>query len=490
MFEGIFLEKEIKERLSELKEIDREMYDYLLNKKIEFNKFKIFKKSIEQTAKRYLLRVAGFEKVTIKEYPSKFIEEYQKRLTVKELINKINRISHKKVILYLASAPTFNIIRQSIHLRKAGYETILLMEKSLSLLNLAEKYFDVVYVFNSIYSLSFILKEARPYLIHVQGTTRNANHFGILAKLLSRSKVVFNFYDIPSTTIAKEDIISAGKEVVSAGGAGGSIEEIELDFFSERFACEMCDGLVFGYSSEVVDILKGRCRINSPMLEFNSYPCDEFISAEIGKHSDKDGKIHIVYGGGVAPSHMPEKYFGDTKFHGLIDKITRQGIYFNIYILTASQTLIKRDYGDYLLISEKNQYFKFMKGMPLHESTREFSKYDFGAMIYPFVSETLYWGTNMKEHIPMRLADKFFTYLESGLPIIISEELHYGARLVKEYEMGIVVSQKDFDKLSEIINGYDREKLKANVKRAREELSMKRNIGRLIEFYEQVVGNR
>src|SRR3989338_4406840 len=341
------------------------MYGYLLNKKIEFKKSKVLKKSVEQTIKRYLLRVTGFEKASIKKYLSKFIEEYQKRLTAKELINRINLPSNKKIILYVASAPTFNIIRQSIYLRKAGYETILLMERSLSLINLAEKYFDIVYVFNSIYSLSYILKEARPYLVHVQGTTRNANHFGIIAKLLSKCKVIFNFYDIPSTTIAKEDIISAGKEIVSAGGAGGSIEEIELDFFSERFACERCDGIIYSYYPRVEDILMSRHRISSPMVEFHSYPCDEFMSSEIGKYSDNDGNIYIVYGGGVAPSHMPEKYFGDTKFHGLIDKITRQGIYFSIYTLTASQMLIKRDYGDYLRISEKNQYFKFMKGMPL-----------------------------------------------------------------------------------------------------------------------------
>ena len=37
MFEGIFSEKEIKEKLSELKEIDRDMYEYILNEKIKFN---------------------------------------------------------------------------------------------------------------------------------------------------------------------------------------------------------------------------------------------------------------------------------------------------------------------------------------------------------------------------------------------------------------------------------------------------------------------
>ncbi len=484
MFEGMFSEKEIKGKLSELKEIDRDMYEYILNEKIKFNKFKVLKRTFEQTVKRYLTRIAGFQNVPLKEYLTKFIEEYQKRLTIKDLINRINNPSHKKKILYVTSSPTFNMVRQSIYLRKNGYETILLMERNLSLTSFYEKYFDVVFVFSSIYTLYYILKKAKPYLVHVQGTTRNANHFGILAKFFSKSKTVFNFYDIPSTTITEDEIATAGSLV-------GGEKVIGLDFFSERFACEKCDGLIFGYSTEVRERLKSRYSINIPMLEFHSYPCDEFISEGCDKYSDKDGKVHLVYGGNVAPSRLPEQYFGDCQFHSLIDKITRQGIHFDIFVMDASLRRIKRAYGDYLLMSEENPLFRFKRGKPLDEVTKEFSRYDFGMMVYDFYKGTFHKGTRiMEEHIPMRLADKFFTYLEAGLPILISEELRYGAMIVKEYEMGIVVSQKDLDNLSGIIKSYDREKLKANVKRAREELSMKRQIGRLIDFYEQVVGNK
>ena len=61
-------------------------------------KSKVLKKSVEQTIKRYLLRVTGFEKASIKKYLSKFIEEYQKRLTAKELINQFHIIQLGEVI--------------------------------------------------------------------------------------------------------------------------------------------------------------------------------------------------------------------------------------------------------------------------------------------------------------------------------------------------------------------------------------------------------
>ncbi len=481
MFEGIFLEKEIKEKLAELKEIDKDVYEYLLNEKIEFSKVKVLKRTVEQTIKRYLARIMGYQNVAIKEYPIKFIEEYKKRMTVKELIDYISHASHKKKILYVTCAPTHNLVRQSIYLRKAGYQTILLMETNISFINFLEKYFDIVYVFNSIYELSYILKEARPYVVHVQGNTSSSNHFGILAKLLSKSKVIFNFYDIPSTAIVKEDIEFQWNK-----------KDVELDFFSEKFACERCDGLIFGYSAEVEKRLKNRYHICNPMLEFHSYPCDEFVSENGSKYSDQDDKIHIVYGGMVAPSRLPEKFNQDTRYHDLIEMLTKQGIYFDIYVASRR---IKQDYGDYILISEKNPLFRFNKGLLLNQVTRQFSKYDFGLLPVPMRSSNDYkeegfYKQYTEEHLAMRLPDKFFTYLEAGLPILIWDDWLYGAKLVKEYGIGIVVGRNELNNLTEFINSYDREKLRANVKRARQELSMKRHIGRLIDFYEKVAEDK
>jgi len=476
MFEGIFLEKEIKEKLSELKEIDKDVYEYLLNEKIEFNKFKVLERTVKQIIKRYLARIMGYQRVALKDYLIKFIEEYKKRMSVNDLINAINVPSPQKKILYVTSAPMYNLVRQSIYLRKEGYQTILLMESSISFINFLEKYFDIIYVFNSIYELSYILKEAMPYVVHVQGATPSSNHFGILAKLFSTSKVIFNFNDIPSTAIAQEDIESLWNK-----------KDVKLDFFSEKFACERCDGLIFSYSREVEKRLKSRYSINSPMLEFHSYPCDEFMSENGSKYSDRDDKIHIVQGGQVAPSNLPEKDTRDSRYHDLIETLTGQGIYFDIYVPARK---IKRDYGDYIRLSAEKPLFGFHEGLLLDQATKAFSKYDFGSLIttYNDKQEAVYQRkVYIEEHKGMKLPDRFFTYLEAGLPILVRDDLLYVAKLVKQYGIGIVVGRNELNNLTEVINSYDKEKLKANVKRAREELSMKRHIGRLIDFYGQVV---
>ena len=57
---------------------------------------------------------------------------------------------------------------------------------------------------------------------------------------------------------------------------------------------------------------------------------------------------------------------------------------------------------------------------------------------------------------------------------------------MREYEIGIVVSQKDIYNLSKIIPTYDYEKLRNNVIAARKELSMETHIDKLLDFYEDI----
>ena len=448
----------IKEKLLPVREIDRQAYDYLLEK-VEFNPLVRFKKESRQVARRYL---AGG------------IKEYCKRISISDVIARVNSPSPKKKILYVSALPTFNLVRQSIYLRQTGkFETIILTE-SPWLGDFVEKYFDSVYVYDSCYSLTKILNEVVPYLIHVLGCSFYSEYHAVLARLLSKCPMVFEFYDIASLCISKGD---ADAEAIWGKN------NIELMFFSEKFACEQSDGLILGYSQDAIEKLKECYDIKVPVLEFHSYICDEFIGSENGKYSNQDGGVHLVLGGNVSPSSANRKFFGDSQYQGLIDTVTKQEIYYDVYYSPHfSPTKAKRLYSDYIQMARKNPFFNFEKGILPDKVTTRFAKYDFGTMVSLFNT-----GTFHAIHNSTRLPGRFSMYLEAGLPMIVSEEMEYLSEIIKDYGIGIVVGFDDLENLTEIIKSYDRKKLNANVKRAREELSMKRHIVRLINFYEQVV---
>ena len=454
----------IKENLSKIKELNKDVYDILIHDKLEFDRLTRFKKGIKQLLRKY--KAGGLRAVF-------------NNLSSKKVINKINsrpvlsgvELSDKKKILYITITPSFNLLRQSIYIRKNGnYETILLMENPW-LLKLMEKHFDTVYIYDTYYELANILKEIKPYIIHVQGAMLGSDFLCIFAKLLGETKFVFEFYDIPSLCASKEDSINAW---------GG--KNTELGFFSEQYACENADGIILGYSKEAADILKKRYHIKAPMLEFHSYVCNEFVANGNNiKYSQEDEKIHLVYGGTVTTSILPKKIFG-YEFLDLVKEITKQGICFDIYT-TPHTSPIKFEmlFSDYITFSKENKFFRFMEGLFLDEAARAFSRYDFGIIAYIFNQE-IFSDVSNKTRLPA----KFFLFLEAGLPIILSEEFEYGSKLVREYEIGIVVSQNDMYNLSKIIPTYDYEKLRKNVMAARKELSMEAHIDRLLDFYEDI----
>lgn len=447
----------IKEKFLVIKKLNKDVYDILIHDKIEFDRLTRFKKGIKQSLRRY--KVGGLKAVFNK--PS-----------LKQIINRINTPSHKKKILYVTITPSFNLLRQSIYVRKNGnYETILLME-SPWLFKLMERHFDAVYIYDTYYELANILKEVKPYIVHVQGSMLVSDFLCILAKLLSNTKIVFEFYDVPSLTINKEDSVSAwGKK------------NTELGFFAEQYACENTDGIILGYSNEAAEILKKRYNIKAPIIEFHTYICNEFVLNKNGiKYSQEDGKIHLVYGGIVYSSSHPEKVFNTNQFYELIKEITKQGICLDIFATPhVSMVKFEQFFQDYIAISKENALFKFKKGLFPSDAVNEFSRYDFGMLIYLFDKRS-----SLNESNKIRLPGKFFFYLEAGLPILISEEFEYGSKLVREHEIGIVVSQKDIYNLSKIIPKYDYEKLRNNVIAARKELSMEAHIDRLLDFYEDI----
>lgn len=446
----------IKEKFLPIKELNEEVYTILIQDKLEFDRITRFKKGIKQSLRRY--KTGGLRAVLNKP-------------ALKKIVNRINTPSGKKKILYITITPSFNLLRQSIYIRENGnYETILLMENPW-LLKLMETHFDTVYSYDTYYELANILKEVKPHLIHVQGSMLGSDFLCMLAKLLNNAKIIFEFYDVPSLSIDKDDSMCVwGKR------------DTELGFFAERFACENADGIILGYSNEADTMLRKQYTIKAPMLEFYPYVCDEFLAhGRNAKYSQNDGKIHLVYGGYVYTANIPKNVIDSHQFVELIKRITKQGIYLDVYTSPhISAVKFEQLFADYIAVSKENERFRFMKGFLPSEAVNKFSQYDFGVL------HLFDQGSSLNKSNRIRIPGKFFFYLEAGLPILISEEFEYASELVREYEIGIVVSQQDISNLSKIISAYDCERLRANVLDAREKLSMETHINRLIGFYKEI----
>lgn len=453
MIRGLCRDKEMKHQLSKAGETNPQLYHFL-KEKIEFGKYHRYKKTIKQLIRKIIAMGIG---------------GYLNSLSRRGIINKINSPSHKKKVLFITGL-TFNSVGMSIYLRKTGeFETILLTENPW-LVGFFRQYFDAVYVYNSYFEVIRILIETKPYRVHVHGSL-HYYFLGVLACCFSHTGTIAGFIDPPSFEPSANNPEELRKKP----------KDTQMDCFSEEFLFKKADGVVLTMNTLVAgEKLQLRYNSKVPTLEFPTYVCDEFFEEE-EKYSRKDGGTYLVYGGIVAPSHHPREIYGAAQFLDLAKNFIHQGFCFHIYLSPHfSPMQIKTLYADYVQFAADSPGFKFQYGVPLDRATKAFSRYDFAVMIHKTK------GTKMNAfHFNTCIPTKFFTYLSAGLPVIINKEFGYIVSVVKKYEIGIVIDQDEIDALAEIIKRYDYEKLKANVKRAREELSMKKHIDRLIDFYEK-----
>lgn len=457
MMRGFFTGKKIGGELVKYKENFPALVELLLQK-IELLKSQRIKKTIRQLTRKIL---------------AMGIKECVKNLSYKKVLKKIDGSSNtKKKVLFLVGEPLFNIVGISIYLRNTGkYETILILENPW-LVNFFKKYFDFVYVYNSYYEVACILLSSKPYMIHVQ-SSNNYNFLGVMAKCLSATPVTFAFNDIPS--IGKDSVDTSEK-------ASDTPHVSRLDFLSEKFLFEKADGILLTMNTlEVLEVLRLRYTMTMPLLDFPMYISGEFASYRKRPSHNRNCKLHLVYGGIIAPADAPKGTLGEVQFLNLAKSIVRSGLCFHMYTSPHfSPFQIKKMFAEYLQLAEKEPNFTFQRGLPLDKAIEEFSQYDFAVLLGLFDGiefSKVSYGTCT--------SSKFFTYLAAGLPIMVSEEYRALASIVRKYEIGIVVNQREVFSLSEIIKQYDYEKLKINVKQAMEDFSMKKHIGRLIELYEK-----
>ena len=79
---------------------------------------------------------------------------------------------------------------------------------------------------------------------------------------------------------------------------------------------------------------------------------------------------------------------------------------------------------------------------------------------------------------------KFITYLRAGLPIVVPEDQTFIADLVRDHGIGVVYGYDDHERMAEILNGQDIDRLKENVVRFREQFRIDRAVEKVLRLYD------
>ncbi|MBU4501399.1 MAG: hypothetical protein KKA79_02310 [Nanoarchaeota archaeon] len=259
------------------------------------------------------------------------------------------------------------------------------------------------------------------------------------------------------------------------GSPSKGIENLsKMEKVRDKYCLEHASGIIHRGPPEIeINYYKKYgYKIKNPTLQFLDCCNREFfVEGNIKKLSSEDGEYHLISMGSGQSSHY-------TRY--MIKKLAKQKIHFHIYVPYKISPLV---FKELVHLTKNEKYFHLEKAVPFDKVHQEIAKYDFGSHLYT----SAFLNQFQKEYLKIGSSNRIFTYLEAGLPIIISDRIEYMKKLVEKYKAGFSVKDEELDDIHSVIDKYDYEELRKNVFKAREKFLINNYAERLIKFYDEII---
>jgi hypothetical protein len=361
-----------------------------------------------------------------------------------------------KRILFVLGAITPRTIKIADALLEQGYEIEMLAEPGATMQKICMNELRRLNIpcteCASAEELMYHMIAGKSKTIHLF-THRGESH---LDRILIKMKMLF-----PPIVYDEYDIISIGYK-----------NEPKDLMDNERYCLEHADAICNrGYE---IDYLKEACgfQIGARCIQFPDYcsrhQCDEIIY-------DGDKLSFCYVGGLVSKSEYPD-LFGFFEEFAKMCAVNK--CHFHVYPHIWNEERWKA----YLELDNENDYFHMHMPVPNECLNIEIAKYDYG--IFPWKKQGIEKGVayNTKEKVIYATTNKYFDYLDAGLPVIAGQPL----KLVKFLEeKGVAINWFIEDFNFEELRRRKKE-LKEKVLIKRKELQMRNHIHELIAIYDAI----
>ena len=386
-----------------------------------------------------------------------------------------------RTVVFLAKVPYFLILREAIYLKRNGYRVFLVSTWPVSEeleRTFAENFDAVCSAFGSFRITRSMVRSLTPDVFHVECWM----WFYCLPRMVIENKgqaaVVCEFYDVISLYGTRDDYCKIKKPAV-----------VDLEFHLERFILRHADAVLHRFPPDAVEVWKETQGAMPREIEFQSYPCPEFIHYSSEKKSHQDGVKRFVFAGAIPPEKKTHMLglFGDFGLLGMFRKLVDQG--FAVDAMPPPHYRVEEEdegYAGIFQLTRDNPRFRILEGEPPDSLARRLSVYDFGLYLYDFGPDLDILRMNDVQ-IKRACSTKLFAYLEAGLPVVVNAEFERPAQIITENGLGIAVYSSEIGRLSEILVGFDYEESAKNICAFNAKHGMDQQIHRLIALYDDIL---
>lgn len=273
----------------------------------------------------------------------------------------------------------------------------------------------------------------------------------VLARLVEKKKqdarLVCEFYDITMLYAEKDNLKTLWPDKL-----------IEADFHYGKFIFDEADLIFARFDPSIIHEYLGYLPDNYSEIQPTKCPDVEVIDNHPGFDP---ANINLVYLGNMIPrnSHHPEALFPLWGMPEAWEKLLNQGFHLHIY---NSPFRSNAEDGMSPIIALANTYknLHFHEGVPHNQIIQEIGKYDFGLILSAVNMETNLNGPLLWKGA---VGTKFFTMIESGLPIIIMKEKQAKARFIEKNKMGLSFHTDEHDQIMATVLKANYDEMRNNV---------------------------
>lgn len=217
---------------------------------------------------------------------------------------------------------------------------------------------------------------------------------------------------------------------------------------------------------------------------------DDPIESE---EKDND-EVHVV---SIGTFCLEKNGQNDSGYLKLARMLTEQKIHLHIYphwFYRQSKNSsfnwnLKEDFSDFFDLQKGNPYLHIHECLPLDDLMKVLPKYDFG-LVSGGSDRLDQWLSILKRpYLDSCYSGRISDYLDARLPVLINSEVRFNCRMMKRYGVLIDLDQIFVDGFRESLLTVKKDPVvRDKVRKAAKALSLKENVQRLSDFYEDVAG--
>ncbi len=200
----------------------------------------------------------------------------------------------------------------------------------------------------------------------------------------------------------------------------------------------------------------------------------------------RDGEVHTVIAGNFSIEKLSPAAL-DTGYLHTARLLALNGVHVHIYPRWHFSYITEQEQlQDYIDLTQQSPYVHLYDPVPMNRFVEEMSQYDFGlGILQGALFDEIGVHSTSHGHERHGMATRWFDYIEAGLDVLASPELHFMYRVVRNAGVAHPARAQDF------LRGDIKQRLLAQmhnhkdlrIQAARQRLSIHRHIDHLLRFY-------